>query len=330
MNAVHDDFALAKVDLNLLVVFDVLARERSVTRAAERLGVTQSALSHALRRLRALLRDPLLVRGHGGMLLTPRAEALIVPLRSGLHALSRALHEQTAFDPGSARRTFTIASPDLFDVLVVPALLARVRELAPNVDINIVSHAAPELAQRLETGDVDLAVVPHVDRSRSQPPLPRPQGLLQKTLFRDRYACLLRSDHPALKKRTLTLQQYASLSHALVAPRGDGLGQVDEALAERGLRRRIALRMPHFLAALAIVARSDLVLTAPTALAAVGDPGLGVTAIAAPLPLPSHSINLLWHERFDTDPALRWLRTLLSAEARDQATKLGLVGRHRP
>jgi DNA-binding transcriptional LysR family regulator len=315
MNTAHD---LAQVDLNLLVAFDVLARERSVTRAAEQLGVTQSALSHSLRRLRELIGDPLLVRGQSGMTLTPRAEALVVPLRSGLLTVARALQQQSAFDPKLAKRAFTLATPDLFDVLVVPALLARVRRAAPDVDINVVANSSAQIAQRLETGEVDFAVVPRVDRSRNQPPTPAAQGLLQKTLFRDSYACMLRKGHPALEHK-LTLQHYLTLSHALVAPRGDGLGQVDEALAEKGLCRRIALRMPHFLAALAIVARSDLVLTAPTVLAALGDKS--IVSVAPPLPLPSHSVNLLWHERFDKDPAHRWLRELLLEIARAEDSK---------
>ncbi|MET0285443.1 MAG: LysR family transcriptional regulator [Polyangiales bacterium] len=316
MNAVHD---LAQVDLNLLVAFDVLARERSVTRAAERLGLTQSALSHALRRLRELLGDPLLVRGQSGMVLTPRAEALVVPLRSGLLTLGRALHAQSAFDAQSARRTFTLATPDLFDVLVLPPLLARVRTEAPGVSLNVVSHG-PGLAQRLETGDVDFAVIPRVEQTRNAPPPPPPQGLLQTTLFRDGYACLVRADHPALKKRTFTLEHYLALSHALVAPRGEGLGQVDEALAERGKTRHIALRVPHFLGALAIVARSDLILTAPTVLAAVG--GSGVAPLPSPLPLPRHSVNLLWHERFDNDPGHQWLRDRIGGVSRELENKL--------
>jgi DNA-binding transcriptional LysR family regulator len=328
MSVVHDHASgspeqLARIDLNLLVAFDALARELSVTRAAQRVGVTQSAMSHSLRRLRELVDDPLLVRGQSGMMLTPRAQALVTPLRSGLVTLGRALEQPSAFSPASTRRSFTIASPDLFDVLVIPPLLERVRTLAPGIDINILPTNTAGLALRLETGDVDFAVVPRVDQSNNAPPQPAPQGLLQKTLFRDRYVCHLRADHPVLgKKQTLSLAQYLGLSHVLVAPRGDGLGQVDEALAERSLQRRIVLRMPHFLAALAIVARSDLVLTAPTVLTALGGAHLPVLAVAPPLPLPGHRVNLLWHERFDKDPAQRWLRELLVQVAREAYAKL--------
>ena len=125
MSNAHVTHDLHRIDLNLLVALDALTRERSVTKAAERAGVTQSAMSHTLRRLRELFDDPLLVRGRGGMVLTPRAEALTVPLRSGLVSLARTLAEPEAFDPAHASRTFRIVSPDLFDALVLPTLLQR-------------------------------------------------------------------------------------------------------------------------------------------------------------------------------------------------------------
>jgi DNA-binding transcriptional LysR family regulator len=173
MNLVHTEAArgspeqLAGIDLNLLVAFDALAREQSVTRAAERMGVTQSAMSHALGRLRDLLRDPLLVRGSSGMTLTPRAAELVVPLRSGLVTLGRALAEPTSFDPAQARRAFCIASPDLFDVLAVPRLLERIRSEAPGVDLSVVPVNDRRLPERLETGEIDVAVVPEIEGLRA-------------------------------------------------------------------------------------------------------------------------------------------------------------------
>jgi DNA-binding transcriptional LysR family regulator len=328
MNNVHGPLdagapeQLARVDLNLLVAFDALVRERSVTRAAERVGITQSAMSHALRRLRELVGDPLLVRGQSGMVLTPRALVLVVPLQSALRTVGLALREPEPFDARRATRTFRIASPDLFDVVAVPLLLARIREHAPGVALNITSVADPQLAARLETGEVDVAVVPHVEQTRNAPPALPAQGLVRTRLFRDGFVCWLRAKHPALRGRNrLTLEAYAELPHALVAPRGDGLGQVDEALAARGLSRRVVLRAPHFYAALAIVARSDLVLTAPTALA-VAEPRSRVVAVLPPIPLPRHDVNLLWHERFSSDPAHLFLREQIGAVARDIQAQL--------
>lgn len=343
MNEVHDvrpadgRADLPRIDLNLLVAFDALARERNVTRAAQQLGMTQSALSHALRRLRALLGDPLLVRGRGGMMLTPRAEALVIPLRSGLVTLERALSQSSAFDPQTARRGFRIATPDLFDVLVLPTLLKRVREQAPGVDLSVVASDPRKLADRLETGELDCAVAPQVDDARFNPDAAAEPGLVRRTLLRDRVICLLRADHPVLQRvggakrgtrkapkrrpraapERLTLDMYIQLSHLVVSMDDARHGMVDTLLADRGLKRRVALRVAAHYSALRIVAHSDLILTAPSALASLASAEDGLAVLQAPLPIPTHSLNLVWHERFTKDPAHEWLRASLAASAQE-------------
>jgi DNA-binding transcriptional LysR family regulator len=334
MNSAHVMDAseqLAGFDLNLLVAFDALARERSVTRAAARLGVTQSAVSHALRRLRELLGDPLLVRSGNGMALTPHAESLVVPVRGGLITLSRALSGPAEFEPGRARRGFVLASIDLFDVLVVPALLARVRREAPGIDLSVVAAGDRRLAEPLATGEVDAAIVP-----QQQAPQGTAQaeagGLIRKTLFRDRFVCLLRADHPALAvarkrgrgaaQKGLSLETYLACSHALISSSATGRGLVDERLAAQGRTRRIALRIPHFYSALAIVAQSDLVLTGPEALVSLAAPEMNVVALPVPIELPDPCINLVWHERFGNDPGHRWLRELTAEVARGVQAEL--------
>ncbi len=309
MNEIHAQ-ALAGIDLNLFVAFDALARERSVTRAAARMGVTQSAMSHTLRRLREVTADPLLVKSGSGMELTPRAEALLVPVRSALLILERGLVNPGEFDPRESTRTFCVATPDLFDVLAIPALLEGVRGEAPQVNVQVIPVLAPQLSQKLETGEVDAAVVP---RAHTLPTNDSP-GLMRRTLFRDGYACFIRKDHPALGKGAkpkLKLKQYVQLSHALITPSGSGPGVVDTVLAERGLSRRVALRLPSFHSAPSIVAQTDLVLTAPSALAALCGPELGLVVLPPPLPLPDHSVDLVWHSRFGADPAAGWLRERL-------------------
>lgn len=316
MSVVHDAGGqrtalerLVGVDLNLLVAFDALVREQSVTRAAATLGVTQSAVSHALRRLRELLGDPLMVRGRSGMMLTPRATALVMPLRSGLLALGRALSEPAVFEPATARRTFVLAGPDLFDALALPPLLGRLRSEAPGVDLTVTSLEPRRMLERLESGEVDVAVVPRLDGA----PLDDGGPLLRRTLLRDGFACYLRAGHPALGKRRprLDLATYVGLSHAMVSPSGSGPGVVDQALEARGLVRRVALRMPHFATALSVVASSDLVLTAPASLIRTAPSGLPVVTMPAPLTLPDHHVDLLWHERYTSDVGHRWLRELL-------------------
>jgi DNA-binding transcriptional LysR family regulator len=312
---------LAAVDLNLLVVFDALAREESVTRAAQRLGVTQSAVSHALRRLRALLDDPLLVGGRAGMALTPRAAQLVLPVRGALLALGRALATPAAFEPRTTTRAFTLSCPDLFDLLTVPALMAGLQAEAPGVDLVIVPPDVRRLSERLSAGEVDVAVRPRVAGLPDLEPAVAEAGLVRKTLFEDRYVCLLRRGHPALapssrsgRPRRLTLATYVALGHVLVSPSGEGPGPVDALLAQQGLRRRVALRVHHFASALAAVAASDLVLTGPTALTRLEAPGLTPTPV--PLAMPPHSIDLVWHERYTQDPGHAWLRGLLARVAR--------------
>jgi DNA-binding transcriptional LysR family regulator len=310
MSSAHETADLHRIDLNLLVALDALTRERSVTKAAERAGVTQSAMSHTLRRLRELFDDPLLVRGRGGMLLTPRAEALAVPLRSGLLTLARSLANPEPFDPAHAKRTFRMVSPDLFDALVLPTLLQRLTQEAPDIDLGVVP-TPKRLADGLETGDVDLAIYPVL-----LAPDPFDLGtevdpeLQTRTLFQDSFRCFARGGHPALSGRRLTRKAYASLKHVLVSPGGEGPGVVDRALEAEGLQRRIALRVPHFATALEVIRQSDLVLTAPASLAQLCT-AAELASRPAPIDLPNHAITMLWHARFTEDPAHRWLRDLL-------------------
>lgn len=311
MSKAHDAIDLHRVDVNLLVALDALARERSVTRAAQRAGVSQSAMSHTLRRLRELFDDPLLVRGRGGMVLTPRAEALAIPLRSGLVSLARTLTQPHPFEPEAARRTFRIVSPDLFDVLVLPTLLRRLASEAPGIDLAVVPMPT-RLADSLETGEVDLAIYPVLlDAEPFEDGVHVDSELQQRTLFRDSLRCFLRNQHPALSKhRRLSLRAYIALSHILVSPSGEGPGVVDRVLLGQDLERRIALRVPHFASALTIAAQSDLVLTAPRSLSEC--PTASTLACqTAPLELPEHAVTMRWHPRFTEDPAHRWLRDLM-------------------
>ena len=317
MSATHVMQALHEIDLNLLVALDALTRERSVTKAAERAGVTQSAMSHTLRRLRELFDDPLLVRGRGGMVLTPRAEALTVPLRSGLVSLARTLAEPEPFEPEHASRTFRIVSPDLFDALVLPTLLQRLGQQAPRIDLAVVPMPK-RLSDSLETGDVDLAIHPVLlDPQPFDLGIQVDPELQSRTLFRDSFRCFLRSDHPALSgRRRLTLKAFTQLDHILVSPGGEGPGVVDRILEASGLQRRIALRVPHFATALEVIHQSDLVLTAPASLGKVSTAST-LASRPAPLEIPEHAITMIWHPRFTEDPAHRWLRQLMVDAARD-------------
>lgn len=290
------DARLGAINLNLLTALDALLAEGNVTRAAARTGVTQSAMSHSLRQLREMLGDPLLVRGPSGMTPTPRATALREPVRRGLVELSRAL-AATEIDPRDAKRTFTVSSGDFFSALLLPPLLDALRE-APGIDLNVRPADPGRDDLLLEAGEVDAVIAVAVAERAT---------LRRVRLFTETFACLVRADHPAVGE-TLTLETYASLSHALISPRGSGPSFVDEALAREGLSRRIALRIPFFLAAPTIIARSDLVLTAPRRVAREFAKTLPLRVLPPPIPVASFTVHLIWHERDDADPVHAWLR----------------------
>lgn len=309
MNDAHELGVLARIDLNLIVAFDALARDANVTAAATRLGVTQSAMSHRLRRLRELFGDPLLVRTRGGMALTPRAEALVVPVRSALSGVARALSDPGEFVPARAGRTFRIVAPDLFDALALAPMLELLRREAPGISLTMVPAPA-HLPDALESAEVDLAISPTLldgDRFDFEPR--GGEDLRRRVLVREGFRVFLRPDHPVLTRARITLRAYATLAHVLVSPRGEGMGFVDRYLAEKGLSRRIVLRVPRFASALAVLRRSDLVLTGPAALAAVA-PELESRPV--PLALPEYAVTMMWHPRFTSDPAHRWLRDLIA------------------
>lgn len=316
MSSVHDELdQLRGIDLNLLLAFDAVARARNVTTAARTVGVTQSAMSHALRRLRALFDDALFVRNAKGVSLTPRAEALVVPVRAGLLALSRAMHEPAAFDPATSTRTFVVASVDMFTWVGAPPIMGQLAAVAPGVGL-VIRNLGPELVAELESGEVELGVVPVLeDPEPFDRALQLTGSLRQAVVLRDGYRCFVRDGHPALEAATrIGRRMFTQLHHVLVSPSGKGPGVVDRALAKAGLERHIRLRVPSFPAALRAVAHSDLVLTGPTALEGLAP---GVRSLPVPVSLPKHAITLVWHPRLHEDPAHRWFRGLVRKALRD-------------
>ena len=289
MNQVHMN--LAQLDLNLLFALDVLLRERSVTRAAERLGTTQSALSHSLRRLREALGDPLLVRGRGGMVATPRAEALERSLGLALSDLARAIDEPAQFDPKHTSRVFRLASPDLFDTLVLPRLLAHFGAVSPNAAVAALP-GFQNVAERLEAGELDVAIAPIVAKEEGAGAigLQLSPDLRTRRLFEDRFRPYVRSGHPVLSKGRVSANAFVNMGHVLVSPTGRGAGVVDVVLERRKLTRRITARVPDFACALAIVRDTDLVLVGPGAIATRAEEW-GVAELPLALRLPTHALS---------------------------------------
>jgi DNA-binding transcriptional LysR family regulator len=303
------DMHLASLDLNLIVALDALLAERSVTKAAERIGITQSAMSHALARLRLVTQDELLVRAAGGMVPTPRALALASPIRHALGEVAAALHVPEAFDPRSAKLRVVLATSDYGELVVLPELVRRLGIDAPGIELRVVAHTddAPE---KLTSGAVDLVVAPRTPRDGAA-------GMFAHKLFDESFVCVVRRGHPLAKKK-LTLARFAEASHALIAPRGREGGFVDDALAALGLSRHVAVAVPHFLIAPHLVATSDLILTLASRVARVLARPLGLIILAPPpeIRLERFTMSLLWHERTQGDPGHAWVRGLFAQTAK--------------
>lgn len=253
MHNAHDAGALvdlARVDLNLLVVLDALLKERHVTRAAARLGLSQSAASHALSRLRAHFDDPLLVRDRSLLVPTERALGIAEPLAQALGSLAAALTQPVAFDPLTTRRTFVIGAADYGQFVLLPPLLERLREAAPGLDLDVRDVVTPP-TEALAPGGTDLLVGPPLDPRRAgsarpskgrkaAPGAPSGTSIRSRRLFDERFVCVVRKDHPRVKRK-LDLETFAELPHAFVAPRGTRGGVVDDVLAGLGRERRVAV-----------------------------------------------------------------------------------------
>jgi DNA-binding transcriptional LysR family regulator len=286
------------IDLNLLRVFDAVLRERGVTPAAARLGLTQPAVSNALARLRGLFGDALFVRTPAGMDATPFARGVAEPVRQALALLESALAHGPGFDPASSTRGFRFYMSDLGQVEFLPPLVERVQRDAPGVRLEAVAADLEHIADALGIGALDLAVgfLPALG-----PPIAR------RALFRDPYVCLMRADHPAIGAR-LTRKKFLEALHVLVTYRGGGHRVIEEALERAGAARRIALRVPHFTVVPMVLERTDLILTLPARVARVYERQGKFKSLPPPVPMPPAEVAVHWHERFEADPGNRWLR----------------------
>ena len=286
---------LRRIDLNLLVILDALLGEQHVTRAAERLHLSQPAVSHALARLRDLLGDPLLVRAGSGLVPTARALELAAPLAEILAQVQSLLAPNT-FDPTSARRTFRLAMSDYGAAIILPGLIRTLRAEAPGIDLQI-SHASREgMVEGLLNGDIDLAAGV----------LPELPGELRSTpLFEERYVCLLdRQSLPA--GGVLDLPTYLSRPHVLLEMRGSGTPEIERTLTALRERRRVAISLPHWSVAPRFISGTDLILTvASRALNEVDDESLIV--VPPPFEIAPFTFVSAWHKRRGGDQALNWL-----------------------
>ncbi len=284
------------LDLNLLVTLDTLLHEQSVTRAAARLHLSQPSVSIQLAKLRDHFQDPLLIPGPRGMRPTARAEALREPLHLALGTLRQAVAPPSRFIAEQACLTWCVMASDFSEQTVLLPALNRLRAEAPGCRLAIISQAPSRLAEMTERGGVDLAF-----NTREE----APPGLRSRVLFEERYVLACRRDHPHLMTLP-TLETFCALEHIVISPEGGGFaGITDKALATQGIRRRVALSVPRFSFAAAIVAQSDMVAVLPERLVH-GQPGLRTWE--PPVALPGFEMLMLWPERLHRDPAHRWLR----------------------
>jgi DNA-binding transcriptional LysR family regulator len=297
---------LRNVDLNLLVTLRALLTERNVTRAAERLHLSQPSVSVQLGKLRRIFADPLLIAGPRGMLPTRRAVELLGPLQDALAGVDRVLQPSAPFDPARAQLTWHIAAADYAEYTIVLPVLPRLRTLAPGVRIAVHQMTPARLLKQLETGAIDLAFATTDEV---------PQHLRGHVLFRERYVLAARKGHSALKRR-LTPGGFADLDYVLVSPDGGGFrGVTDTILDALGKKRRVVLSVPHFLFVPEVLQRSDLVAMLPSRLVARRARHLQVRE--APINIPGYEMAMVWHERSHLDAAHSWLREQIVSQTRE-------------
>jgi DNA-binding transcriptional LysR family regulator len=291
---------LRAVNLNLLAALAALLEERSVTRAAARMGVTQSAMSSSLAQLRTLFDDPLFRRGAHGIEPTPRALALSAPLSEGLRLLGRTLSAES-FDPATSKRTFVLAASDHVEMIVLPGLVQRLSKTAPGIRVEVRPWGLQEVPAMLARGEADLMIGFY----GALPPRHE-----QESLFEDAYTCIVREGHPRVNKR-LSLKTWLELEHVLVSQQRGARGSVDHALEAMGLSRKIGAQVSHFLLVPLLIARTDMVAAVSEFVADAFAEPLGLQRFAPPIPLPAGRVGQVWHEQMATDRGHVWLREMI-------------------
>ncbi len=287
---------LRKLDLNLLVTLEALLLEHNVTRAAERLNLSQSSVSIQLAKLRDVFKDPLLLPGPRGMRPTARAEELREPLRQALDALERAVLPASPFDPAISNKVWCVAASDYSESTILLPVLIGLRSAAPGTQLAVLEIVPSNIVKQTGDGKIDLAF--HVSEEA-------PADLHCRLLFMEQYVLVGRVDHPCLGKRP-TLSQFCKFEHVIVSPDGGGFyGVTDRALSELGLKRQIVLSVPHFLFLRAVLENTDMVAMMPSRLVR-GISSLQI--VEPPIDVPGFEMVMLWHERLHRDPAHRWLR----------------------
>jgi DNA-binding transcriptional LysR family regulator len=302
---------LQKLDLNLLVVLHALLEERNVTNAGERIGLSQSATSHALGRLRQVFNDPLLVRSTKGMVPTPRALELLEPLEKILLNIER-LIQPTVFEPKTAQGTIYLAASDYGTVVILPLVLKQISQEAPQLNLEC-DNWRSDILDSLRNGAIDLGLgvlnLPETNEFRFQ------------KLFVEDFVSVVRADHP-ITQTDFTIESYIAWSHALITITNSAISaipnsptsHVDTVLSGLGVKRRVMLKLPHFLSAPLIVQETDLILTLPRRIAMLFAKYTNLAILEPPIELGKYNYIQVWHERCHYDPQHIWLRSLIASQ----------------
>lgn len=292
---------LKDVDLNLLVVFNELHKHGRVSAAAESLGISQPGVSNALARMRKLLGDELFLRTSRGMVPTPYAESLAQPIADALAALHGTLNARVAFDPARSERAFVIGVNDVGETYFLPRLMRALDQVAPGVTIRTVRTTSIDVRDEMERGRMDLAMgfLPGLKG-----------GFFQRRLFRQPYVCIFRQDHP-LARSGVSARQFRAAEHVAIVSEGTGHGVVDEVIARAGIRRRLRLTVPHFMAVGPVLQATDMIAVVPQRFADCACGPFGLASAPCPVKIPESVINVFWHARNHREAANQWLRQVV-------------------
>ncbi len=302
MRKIHN---LSRFDLNLLLVFDAVFAERSVTKAARRLSVTQTAISHALSRIRDQFKDPLFVRAQGGMRPTSRALELAPFIRQALEQVGHVI-SRSEFDPNKVAHTFRIAITEYFAMVALPQVVRRIETEAPNVVLITVPNVLINAPLLLDSQEIDFAIGYFQDSLRDLLP-PRLKAI---TLFKDHHVCVMRRDHPLARKK-LTMQAYLAARHLMFSLHGEHFGMIDRLLRRMKVRRRIGLTVSHYMAAPPIIQDSDMIMTLTSRMAARYEDLYDLHVSTLPFKVPPAPMQLIWNDRIDVSAIHRWMRSLI-------------------
>lgn len=295
------------IDMNLLVVFHELYRQRHVSLVAERLQLSQPTVSNALARLRKTFDDPLFVRTTQGMQPTPYAQEIAEPIAAALSQVTRALNRQQVFDPLTSTRQFVLAMTDVGEIHFMPALIERCAEVAPHVRISTVRISAVNWQEGIETGQIDLVIGAFTEVSES---------LFHLKLFSQKYVSMFRRGHPFCSGK-VSLSEFLAARHLIVSSRENPYDLINDRLEKAGVTQAALFRVPHFTSVPYIVSTTDLVVTVPEKLARRAGEAFGLVSMPPPLRLPLLHTHIYWHRRFNEDEGNRWMRGLIAAQFRE-------------